>query len=456
MEKVEIIELVVMENLYDEFLVTHTISFPRHLVDNLELSRCNRGAASRPRQSMLKALPIGDVFSKGVFLGSLGRRNKMYTFMPDRISISFSMFAAIGLIAMSAARAELPRKTNPVGLTLAQYEDTVRANWDNSGSRPLATAVWYPAPAGTQEASWRISIFNAGKNAIEAPLAASQEKLPLILISHGTGGSAATMAWLAETFAANGYLVAAVNHHGNTGYESTPRLEGFAVWWDRPKDLSVLLDKLLADRRFGPHIDINRIGVAGFSIGGYTALAVVGARLSYDQWIDFCATHAFDSNCKLPPEAKFTQADLRHMLASNQRVKDAIASSGESFLDSRIKAAFVISPALGPVLTKASLSAIQVPVRIVVGSQDDQTVPDVNAKPIASVIPMARLDVLPNVTHYTFLPTCTLLGRFVARQYCTDPKGVDRDAAHDQVSSAALNFFDAALGRTIQEKATSQ
>ena len=69
-------------------------------------------------------------------------------------------------------------------------------------------------------------------------------------------------------------------HHGNTGYESNARLEAVAVWWDRPRDLSVLIDKLLAGPRFGSRIDPRRIGVAGFSIGGYTALATVGARIS--------------------------------------------------------------------------------------------------------------------------------------------------------------------------------
>lgn len=337
---------------------------------------------------------------------------------------SLSIGVTIGLVAISISQADAPPRKNPVGLTLAKYNDPTRKNWDNTGSRPLETAVWYPAPAGVHEEPWRVSIFNAGENAIDAPFASSPAKLPLILISHGTGGSAATMAWLAESLAAQGYLVAAVNHHGNTGYEPSARLEGFVVWWDRPKDLSVLIDRLLADPRFGARIDTNRIGVAGFSIGGYTALAAVGGRLSYDQWKLFCSSHTADANCKLPPEAKFSDADLRDMLANNQRVKDAIAQADASLQDARIKAAFVISPALGPVLTKASLSEIHVPVRVIVGSNDDQAVPDVNAKPISKAIPNATLDVLPNATHYTFLPRCNLMGRLFARQFCVDPAGL--------------------------------
>ena len=169
------------------------------------------------------------------------------------------------------------RGPHPVGLSSVKYVDPTRQDWNDSGPRPLATAVWYPAPDGTREADWTVEIFNAGHNAMGAPIAALPAKLPLIVVSHGTGGSAAGMAWLAETLAANGYLVAAVNHHGNTGFEDSTRLEGFIVWWDRPRDVSVLIDRLLADPRFGPRIDASRIGVAGFSIGGYRARSRRGA-----------------------------------------------------------------------------------------------------------------------------------------------------------------------------------
>src|SRR5256885_8472094 len=58
-------------------------------------------------------------------------------------------------------------------------------------------------------------------NAQKAPLSAAATKRPLIVLSHGTGGGAATMAWLAETLASNGYIVAAVNNHGNTAAETS-------------------------------------------------------------------------------------------------------------------------------------------------------------------------------------------------------------------------------------------
>ena len=76
-------------------------------------------------------------------------------------------------------------------------------------------------------------------------------------------------------------------------------------------------------------------------------------------------------------------------------IVSAVACGHESFRDARIRAAFAIAPVLGPVMTKTSLADIRVPVRIVVGSKDDQAAPDVNARPIAATIPNAELEVIP-------------------------------------------------------------
>ena len=357
--------------------------------------------------------------------------NPINTMLPIRVIV------AAALSVSTVACAEPPKRVNPVGLSFAAYEDAARRSWTGSQSRPLATAVWYPAAPGSRESEWRVGIFNAGWNALKAPLSAAITKRPLIVLSHGTGGGAAGMAWLAETLASNGYIVAAVNHHGNTAAEPSYQLQGFMLWWERARDISVLIDKLLVDPQFGAHIDTSRIGVAGFSLGGYTALATVGARLAYQQWKSFCASQPVEPNCTLPPEASFSMANVQRLLDHDDRVKEAVSHSHESFRDARIGAAFAIAPVLGPVMTKASLAEVKVPVRIIVGSKDDQAVPDVNARPIASAIPNAELEIIPNVAHYTFLARCNLLGKVVARSLCTDPDEIDREEVHRRVSADA-------------------
>jgi predicted dienelactone hydrolase len=352
---------------------------------------------------------------------------------------------AAALSVATAACAEPPKRVNPVGLTFAAYEDPARRSWTGPQHRPLAAAVWYPAAVGSRESEWRVDIFNAGWNAQKAPLSPSPTKRPLIVLSHGTGGGAAGLAWLAEMLASNGYIVAAVNHHGNTAAEPSYQLQGFMLWWERARDISVLIDKLLADSQFAAHIDPSRIGVAGFSLGGYTALATVGVRLAYQQWKSFCASQPVEPSCNLPPEAPFAMADVKRLLDHDDRVKEAVSHSHESFRDPRIRAAFAIAPALGPAMTKASLADVTVPVRIIVGSNDDQAVPDVNARPIAAAIPNAELEIIPNVAHYTFLARCSLWGKVVARSLCTDRDGIDREEVHRRVGTDAVRFFDRTL-----------
>jgi predicted dienelactone hydrolase len=255
------------------------------------------------------------------------------------------------------------------------------------------------------------------------------------------------LAWLGETLAANGYIVAAVNHHGNTGAEATQPLQGTLVWWDRPQDLSVLIDRLLADPQWGTHIDASHIGVAGFSIGGYTALASVGARLSRAQWQKFCTDAATAPFCKLPPEVsgKFSEDEAEHLLTKDRRVLNALNHMDDDYCDPRIKAAFVMAPVMGGAMRRDSLGAIAVPVQILVGADDDQAIPRFNAEPIAKAIPNAKLNVLPKVTHYSFLPVCNDRGKTYVKELCTDPAGVDREVLHKDVAARATEFFSQAL-----------
>jgi predicted dienelactone hydrolase len=169
--------------------------------------------------------------------------------------------------------------------------------------------------------------------------------------------------------------------------------------------------------------------------------------LSHGQWQKYCADAAGDPSCKLPPEiaADHTMAEVRRLLAQDERMKKEVLRMGDSYRDPRIKAAYAIAPVLGPALVPASLAEIRVPVRMVVGSADDQAVPETTAKPVAAAIAKAELELLPGVTHYTFLSTCNAVGRTVKGQLCSDPQGVDREAVHAQVSRDAVEFFERSL-----------
>ena len=96
----------------------------------------------------------------------------------------------------------------PVGITSRVYDDRVR-------DRRLAVAIWYPAPPGTVEETTNFDGIFPGRGAWEAPLQASPARMPLVLLSHGSGGDGANLAWLAEALAGQGWIAAAVDHPGD-------------------------------------------------------------------------------------------------------------------------------------------------------------------------------------------------------------------------------------------------
>jgi len=337
-------------------------------------------------------------------------------------------------------------RERPVGLQFRHYSDASRRSWTANAPRPLETVLWYPAKPGTKESSHTVAIFRTGLYAIGAAFPEGDKKYPLILISHGTGGSAFSLAWLAESLARDGYIVAAVNHHGNTGAEPKYLIQGFTLWWERPRDIRAVLDELLADPALRDRIDPSRIGVAGFSLGGYTALSVVGARLDIAKWGNDPEMWERGTRGSLPPEAAFSMEEAKRLIVSDGSVIESIRHADDSYADERVKAAFVIAPPLGQLLSGDSLARIGVPVKIVVGSRDDQATPEENAIPIAGKIPGAELATVEGAGHYVFLCEGSFQGKLVDRVHLVDPTGVDRTKIHARVGTEACEFFDERLG----------
>ncbi|MBZ8139575.1 peptidase [Rubrivivax gelatinosus] len=317
-----------------------------------------------------------------------------------------------------------------------RWDDPARAAWGAEGPRPVAVLLWYPAADGAVEQDWQVAPFEALPVAVGA--APAPGRRPLLLLSHGTGGSAASLGWLAHELAAAGYLVAALNHHGNTAAEPQTRLEGSVAWWERPLDLRVAADRLLADPAWGPRIDAGRIGVAGFSLGGLTALASAGARPRWAAWRAACAVTKTTPGCALPPEAaaRSTAADVA-ALQRSEGFAPSLVRAGADLHDGRVRAAFVIAPAMSAALAHEPLA---VPVQVVAGEADDQV--DLADLRVWGQVPGVSVELLPGVTHYAFLMRCSVSGRFFAAAICRDPAGLDRARLHAGTAARARAFFD--------------
>ncbi len=320
-------------------------------------------------------------------------------------------------------------------------------NWRGSDDKALSGIVWYPAEDSSGEKDQYIGppdapLFYAGRAAKDATLAPSFSKFPLIALSHGTGGSALQMAWLGTYLAARGYIVAAVNHPGNnavTGYTTL----GFVEGWERAKDISTVINDMLADPRFGPKIDPDRIGAAGFSFGGYTMMELAGATTDFNRIQAWC-DETKGAACS-PPEMPDLFAKFK-AIEQQPEVQQSLKHAGDSYRDTRIRAVFAVAPAVARAFTPASLQKVSIPVEIVAGASDMIAPPADNAQFFASNIPGAKITIMPGgVGHYTFLDVGTDAGKKQMPQFFVDNPGVDREAVHKQVAEMAASFFDQEL-----------
>lgn len=304
----------------------------------------------------------------------------------------------------------------------------------------LRITVWYPAAPDARENPLVIGppdrpLFDVGTVALDAAFA-KDEQYPTILLSHGFGGSARMMGWFGIAMARRGYVVAAVDHPGNNDLDELT-MAGAILWWDRVEDLRSALDAIGKDRTIGPRLDRGRLGVAGFSAGGFAALAAVGARPDPLRFLRFCRNNPEDGDCQPDEEFAATMEERAQALARPEFSAD-VARASEDHTIAELRAAFAIAPAWVQSFEPASLSSIRVPVHIAQGDSDAVEPPKATGLAAAVAIPQARIDLLPGVGHYDFLSTCTEAGR-IAIPACASAH--HQEEAHRQAISAAEGFF---------------
>ena len=358
--------------------------------------------------------------------------------------LCFLLFAALALLPVA------PGQRFHAGVSDWTVHPPEERNWRGAQVQALRCMLWYPVPAQVPEAAQSFgltglpALFEAGEAARDAAPAKLPARLPLVVLSHGLGGTADQFGWLAPELARRGYLVLAVNHPGNNALEPyTP--EGFLLWGERALDVSDAIDGLLADHTWGARVDPARIGALGYSIGGETVLALAGARIDQPAFLDFCLEHPAEQTCRVPAMGGVA-GDAAAMLSEVQQSSAAsLARSGESFRDARIRSVFALAPAVGQAFHRSSFDDVTVPLTMVAGAADMLALPAVNAEQFAAWVPMAKVAILPGVGHYTFLDRCTAEGTQLLRQYCADAPGVDRDSVHRKVVAMVTSFFDRTL-----------
>ncbi|HEV2532512.1 alpha/beta hydrolase family protein [Phenylobacterium sp.] len=284
--------------------------------------------------------------------------------------------------------------------------------------KPLVVGIWYPTDA--PEAPMALGP-SSQVVALGAPVAGANH--PLILISHGTGGSFGDHFDTAKALAQAGFIVAAVSHTGDT-YDDRSRTRRIS---ERPGHLTPVIDYMTTTWRGHDAIDARRIGAFGFSAGGFTVLGAIGGEIDLSLMAAHCRQHPHFYDCatigKLGEAPPAKPAPVSH--------------------DARIKAAVVAAPAMGFAFAPAGLAKVTVPVQLWRAEWDTVLPQPYYAEVVHGLLPKAEYRLAPHADHFDFLPPCSDQLAKLAPDVCVS--NIDRAAFHKTFNAEVVRFFKKTL-----------
>jgi predicted dienelactone hydrolase len=282
----------------------------------------------------------------------------------------------------------------------------------------LAGAIWYPCAGEPKHVALGHLAVSEDFGLIgvkDCPVAGA--KLPLVIVSHGRGGWFGGHHDTAEALADAGFVVAAINHPGDNGNDSSKR-DTLSLWASRPEDMVRLLDFMLNDWKDKASVDRTRVGFFGFSFGGYTGLVLTGAKPDFGRFASFCTDKTGPCgqlhNGETPPSPPH---------------------------DARIRAA-VIADSPSEVFTQDNLPAIEIPLQFWRSELGGGGVGPSGTARVASSLPgQPDIHTVP-AGHFAFLAPCSPQLATAIPRICTDvPAGFDRAAFHRDFNASVARFF---------------
>lgn len=306
--------------------------------------------------------------------------------------------------------------------TVGSQQETIT---DAATARSLNVRIFYPSnshqPSEVQAANGVFTGFSAIMN---APRAGG--RFPLIILSHGSGGNNASLAWLAVPLAARGAIVIAASHPGSTTGDSSPATDLTL----QTVDLSFMLTHYLQDKKWQPAIDAGRIGAIGHSKGGYGVLALAGGRLTRERLNHYCQAMPQMPDCQF-----YYRDGIRLENTDNSRL-------AASYLDRRVKFVVALDPGMSYVLTRSSLDAIHIPVLTVAAGYFIHATGKMNLGAENLKLPLLTL---PDAGHFDFLPLCQpAAGAILADEgeaFICETPAKQREAIHQKTIVAVSQFM---------------
>jgi predicted dienelactone hydrolase len=284
----------------------------------------------------------------------------------------------------------------------------------------LAGAIWYPCTGEPQRVplgGLTVQFIDSLQGVKDCPVTGT--KLPLVVISHGRGGWFGGHDDVVDALVDAGFVVAAINHPGDNGKDSSLR-DSLTALASRPPDIIRLLDFMLKEWKDRASIDPAKIGFFGFSAGAYTGLVLAGGNPDFRRIGPLCSERNKSRGCE-----QFRSGDIPPSPPH----------------DPRIRAAALADTAVNFMFTPEGLAEIQIPLLVWRSKLGGGGVDPKNSALTADSLPgKPEIHIVP-AGHFAFLPPCS--PQFAANlpRFCTDPPGFDRAAFHRDFDDRIVGFF---------------
>lgn len=286
------------------------------------------------------------------------------------------MACAFTLLATSASHAQVPS----VGMRQIQ-------------SNGMTVTLVYPTAAAAQDVTYGAFTVQVASNAAPLPAdsTAASGKRALIVLSHGTAGSALPDHTLAATLARAGFVVAQPEHRGDNWQDFSRA--GPESWKTRQQDVSETIDAVARDPALAELVDTRRVGVHGMSAGGMTGLVLAGAQWrmlnlvqhcaqNLDKDIGFCLNGLGGKTWhQLQRKAQFFMAKVLTESNAPDNLKEvhggnakATGQGHDPRPDPRVAAVSLAVP-VGVIFTPESLARIRIPVSLSTSGDDGVLLP---------------------------------------------------------------------------------